>query len=146
MDGRYRFFSVIDLSMKSYIFLASCPVGYCITGTCQMIGNVPQCDCSALYTGQRCETFLGPSPTTTDITMTNLPITTTPPIGKIVFYVRTHSEEECCFFFCVFQKALMGVFQVHVKMVVPVMVIPIPIGVNVSNLGQAPYVMFCQSQ
>jgi hypothetical protein len=96
MDGRYCFFCVIDLCMKAYIFLANCPVGYCITGTCQMVGNVPQCDCPALYTGQRCETFLGSS-TTTDIT-------TTDPIGKIIFHARTHAEEECCFFSAYFKR------------------------------------------
>jgi hypothetical protein len=64
MAGRYCFFSIIDLGIKPFIFLEGCSVGYCITGTCQLIGNAPYCSCPALYTGQRCETLIGAVTTT----------------------------------------------------------------------------------
>ncbi len=43
----------------------NCPVGYCLSGgVCRMNGNVPYCECPALYTGQQCEIFIGATTTT----------------------------------------------------------------------------------
>jgi len=58
-------FFVIDLCIKPYIFLVNCPVGYCLSGgVCRINGNVPYCECPALYTGQQCEIFIGAMTTT----------------------------------------------------------------------------------
>jgi hypothetical protein len=34
-------------------------------GTCQMSGNIPYCQCPVLYTGARCESYIGAITTTT---------------------------------------------------------------------------------
>ncbi len=77
---------VIDLCIKCDVifFLVLCPVGYCVNGVCQMIGNNPHCDCPPLYTGEQCDSLIDPITAPT-------PITVTTPIGKIIFYTKTLS-------------------------------------------------------
>ncbi len=71
MDGIYWdfcFFSWIypwDLLFDCF-FLATCSADYCQSGgVCRMNGNLAYCECPAMYTGVRCELFVGGITTTT---------------------------------------------------------------------------------
>jgi len=75
-------------------YIGNCPPGYCLSGSiCRMNGNIAYCDCPALYTGDRCETYLG---IVTTIAPPITTATTTTPNSKKNIRIKTMNPFATC--------------------------------------------------